>query len=240
MIALQGCVLGIQPDNLKRPDSVTCIEVLESIDAHETYGLLRFDWTTRLVQGPYISEREDADGTYYRAPPGGIYLGRDDLASKPPIPLLPRIFDGGIWIPRSPDKPPRVYTYNSTQEATIVPPPDGASCTNAVTVPDSQGIGVNPVAFAIGGALGGAAGGTIARTSTPNNSISYGQAAGVGAAGGAIGGLIIGALINLDVGRISRRPVSTDPKFVSALEQLRNKIVSVPAGSIAQFTETKP
>lgn len=228
---LCACATGIKPDELQAPEKLTCLDVPQGVEAHEVRGLMKFHWTTRLTPGPYIAEREDINGTYYRAPSGGIYIGRDDLADKPPLAMLPRTFNGGIWVPRDPDKEPHLYTYFSTQEATIVPLPKNASCSNAISVPDPQSKGVSVVAFASGGAIGGATGGAVARAATPNSTMSYGQAAGVGAAGGAIGGMIVAGMINMDVGKIFHQPSSTDPKFLATLKELTRKIVPIQSSS---------
>lgn len=226
-----GCATGIRPSDLTQPEALTCIEIPKGVEAHETKGLLNYQWTTRLVPGPYIAEREDAEGIYYRAPSGGIYIGRDDIADQPPVPFMPRNLEGGIWVPSVPGKFPHLYTYFSTQEANIIPLPENAGCSNAVVVRDPQSKGVSTVAFATGGALGGATGGLIGRAITPNSSMSYGRAAGAGAAGGAIGGLIVAGLINMDVGKIFHHPLSTDLKFVATLEGLARKATPIPAVS---------
>lgn len=230
-VLLGGCATGITPSDLKRPLTLTCIDVPQGVEAREVQGLMKFNWTTKLVSGPYISELEDAEGTYYRAPLGGIYIGRDDLADKPPVPLVPRTFNGGIWIPHVPGKPPRLYTYFSTQEAASAPLPENAGCATAVAMPDPQAQGVSTIAFVTGGAVGGATGGAIARTTNSNSTMSYGQAAGVGAAGGAIGGLVVAGLINMDVGKIFHRPPSTDPQFQAALERMHLAVVRIPPAS---------
>lgn len=224
-----GCATRILPNDLARPEALTCIEVPEGVEAHEIKGPLKKHWTTKLVPGPYISEREDADGTYYRAPPGGIYSVLDEIADKPTPPLMPRIFDGGIWVPRTSGKTPHLYIYYSTQDATIIPLPDSSNCSSAVSVPDPESMGVNTVAFVTGGALGGATGGATARATVPNASVSYGQATGGGAIAGAVSGLIVAGLINMDVGKITHLSLSTDPKFVAALEELALKVVPIPA-----------
>lgn len=228
-VLLGGCATGVQPSDLKKPVALTCIEVPKGIEAREVRGAMKFNWTTRLVSGPYIAELEDEEGTYYRAPLGGIYIGRDDLADKPPAPLMPRTFNGGVWIPRVPGKTPHLYSYFSTQEAASVPLPENASCATAITVPDPQAQGVSTVAFAAGGAVGGAAGGAVARATTSSGSMSYGQAMGTGAVGGAIGGAVVAGLINMDVGKIFHHPSSTDPQFQAALERMPQTVVKIPA-----------
>lgn len=227
LIFLGGCATVVQPTDLKQPVSPTCIQVPDGVEARELKGLLDYKWTTRLAGGPYIAEWEDSEGTYFRAPPGGIYIGRDDLADKPPIPLMPRHFDGGIWIPRQAAKPVNVYTYFSTEEAHVAPAPAGARCDTAVLLPASQAKGVSKVAFSTGGAIGGAAGGVVGRSMSSNSSLTYGQAAGIGAAGGAIGGFIVASLINMDVGKIYVQPQSKDPQFLTALERLRINIATL-------------
>lgn len=224
-LTLAGCATVIKPTDLAKPASSSCIQVPQGVEAHEVKGLLNFKWTTRLASGPYIAERENAEGTFYRAPPGGVYIGRDDIADQAPIPLLPRQFDGGIWLPRDPKAPSRIYTYFSTQEAEIVPVPSGATCDVAVLVPDPQAKGVSVVAFATGGAIGGAAGAVVGRSMNSHSGMSYGQAAGAGVAGGLIGGAIIASLINLDVGKINLMPLNKDPAFQSTLDQLRGSVV---------------
>lgn len=227
---LAGCgTTPINPADLKRPVALTCIEVPQGMEAHELLGLGKYHWTTRLAPGPYIAEREDADGTYYRAPPGGVYQARDDLANLPPSPLVPRVRDGGIWMPHTQGNLPHVYTYYSTQEAPVVALPEKASCATAVSLSDPKSKGVNTVAFATGGALGGATGGAVATAVTRNTSASSGQAVGAGAAGGAIAGLLVAAMIDMDVGKIFHHPVSNDPKFMAALQELSHSAAPIPA-----------
>lgn len=225
---LTGC-MGIRPESLAKPEKLTCIQVLPGTEAHETRGLLDVKVTTRLTPGPYFSERQDAEGTYYRAPPGGIYIGADAGADKPNTGPVPRIQDGGIWLPRTPGKSPHLYTFSSIGDSTIIPVPDNASCATAMSIPDPQSKGVNAVAFATGGAIGGAAGGLIARSTSPGKAMSYGQAAGTGLVGGALGGLVVAGLINMDIGTINHLSVSTDPTFQAALEKLAPTVTAVPA-----------
>ncbi|WP_141218206.1 hypothetical protein [Bordetella genomosp. 11] len=196
----------------------------EGLEGHDTRGIFDIEWTTKVAAGPYISEFEDAGGTYYRAPPGGLYFAMTNNS-----PVDPTTYDGGIWVPRDHATPPVFYTYYSTANAVVAPLPTGASCANAVLVPSPQGTGADTVAFATGGAIGGAAGGAIGRGIAHSASMSYGQAAGAGAAGGAIGGLIVAALINMDVGKIFYRPMPNDPAFIQKLTQLTKEAKPIPS-----------
>ena len=227
-MVLTGCA-GVRPKSLAKPEKLSCIQVLPGTEAHEVRGLFDVKVTTRLTPGPYFSERQDAEGTYYRAPAGGIYFGADATADQPNKSLVPRVMDGGIWLPRVPGKSPHLYTFFSTSDSTIIPVPDNASCATAVFIPDPQSQGVDAVAFATGGAIGGAAGGAIARSAAPGKTMSFGQAAGTGLVGGALGGLLVAGLINMDIGKINHHPVATDPKFQAALEKLLPTVTDVPA-----------
>lgn len=229
---LGGCATPIDPKEMKAPGQVSCIEVPKGVEAHEIRGLLSVHWTIRVSPGPYISEYEDAQGTYYRAPPGGIYYVRDGTEDKPEALFTHMTHDGGIWMPHDAAKPPHLYQYFSTRSAPVVPLPDGLSCANAVYVRDPDSKGVDTVVLATSFTAGGAAGGMLARAAVPNSSLSYGQAAGAGAAGGLIAGLIISSIINEDVGKIVHGSESTDPAFVAALQRLGKSAVPLRRASI--------
>jgi hypothetical protein len=225
---LAGCATAIKPDDLKRPVQVTCITIPPGTEAHESRGLQNAAWTTRLSPGPYIAEYGDAEGMFYRAPPGGIYVGRDDMADRPSNLLTHMTYDGGIWVPHDGAVAPHLYIYFSTKSAEMIPLPAEASCSNAVLIRGVDAKGVSVVAFTGAGAIGGTAGGLIGRSINHSSPYGYGQAAGVGLAAGAIGGLIISELIDMDVGKIVHQPVSTDPKFVRAIADAAQNPVSVP------------
>ncbi len=234
LFLLGGCATIVTPDSLKRPDVITCIQNPNQLETYEFKGLLKYKWVTRVQKGPYISEYEDADGTYYRAPSGGIYFFPEEWAKNPSTPFMPRIYDGGIWVPKDVKGSPHIYTYISTQDGIKKTMPEGATCNSASLVSRPESQGVSTVAFALGGALGGAVGGVTANSVSNGSGVSYGQAAGVGAAGGLIGGVVVAALINMDVGKIVHQPVSTDQQFIEALKELAKNMI--PLSSL----DTKP
>lgn len=231
MVFIAGCTNSVKPNSLKPPEIVTCIQVPSGIVSHDERGLLNIKWTTRLQAGPYIAELEDAEGIYYRAPAGGIYMVMDDLADKPHVEFNPKNHDGGIWVSRNSAITPRVYIYNSTDEATVIPAPEDANCNKAVFVRDPVSKGVSVVEFGAGGAVGGAIGGVIGHSVTNNSSISYGQAAGVGVASGAIAGVIIATIINMDIGKIFIQPSSTNAAFIKELDNLAKAAVPIKESS---------
>ena len=214
-VLLSGCATAVAPEDLQVPAQLTCFELATPISYSEERGLLKITWVTRLERGPYVAEREDAAGTFFRAPPGGVSFARPDSLNKPASVLTHGTHDGGIWIPRDPTVPPHLYTYFSTEAAKPVIPPPEANCSNVGVVRDPKTRGVSVVAYGVGGAAGGAMGGVMARSSATG--MSYGQAAGVGAAGGLIGGVIVAALINMDVGKITQGPPEKDAGFVAAI-----------------------
>lgn len=219
----------VKPDKLFLPRELTCIDIPAGLDAHDIKGLLKIHWTTRVLPGPYVAEREDASGTYYRAPPGGIQYIQDGTEDKPASLFTHMAYDGGIWVPRDASLPPHLYTYFSTRSAPVVPLPEGATCATATFAEDPKTKGVSLAAFAAGGAVAGATGTAVARSTVNNGSMSYGQAAGAGAAGGLLGGLIVAAIINNDVGKIVNQPLSKDTKFVTELrEVVKNRIAIHP------------
>ncbi|TDR76608.1 hypothetical protein [Paludibacterium purpuratum] len=230
---LSGCATEINPSQLTTPRPLTCIEVPKGVEAHWEDGLFKDKWTIKLADGPYISELEDENGVYYRAPVGGLYFMQDELANKPSTPFMHKNHDGGIFIPKSPGKKPLIYQYFSTTEPTFTPAPSGASCSNAYFPPDSKSTGVNTVAFATAGALGGATGGLASRSVSNSNSISYGQAAGYGAVGGAIGGAIVSQIINSSIGHIFMLPDNKDKNFNKYISEITNHINTLP------ITQTK-
>jgi hypothetical protein len=230
-ILLVGCTSPqtiVRTETLRRPASPTCIEVSSDLEARvKRQGIRDFYFITRLARGPYVAELEDAEGTYYRAPPGGLYLTTED-AEKKPVLQITNYNDGGIWIPRASGNSSHIYMYISNQGAAYVPTPSNTSCATAFSVSDPKIQGLNTVAFAVDGAVGGAIGGAIAKVASKGGSMSFGQAVGTGAVGGAVGGLIVAELANMDVGKITHFPMTGDPAFVTLLDALSSKIVPIP------------
>ena len=171
-----------------------------------------------LEKGPYIAEKEDANGTYYRAPPGalsrGPYMawGQGGYHDNP----------GGFWVPHNHDESPRIYLYRiEAASPAIQNPVDYGDCSSYSYAEDPKTKGIDLVSLSVGGALGGA----TARMAAPGSRISYGQAA----VGSAAGMLIVGAIINADVGKIyfDVVPLSqgTGPQFATKLKELADQAV---------------
>ena len=62
----------------------------------------------RLERGPYLAEKQDSQGTYYRAPPGGIFVSNSDSG-----PSHGMAYDGGFYVPRNGTRPVMIYYYYS-------------------------------------------------------------------------------------------------------------------------------
>jgi hypothetical protein len=114
-LPLSGWATTVAPSSLRVPAQLTCFDLPTPISYSAQRGLANITWVTRLERGPYVSEYEDAGGTYFRAPPGGLSGARPDLMDKPAGMLTHMNYDGGIWIPRDPTVPPHRYVYFSTE-----------------------------------------------------------------------------------------------------------------------------
>lgn len=126
------------PVGLRAPAQVRCIHLPAALSGIETRGLFKVEWETRLERGPYIAEHEDAEGTYFRAPPGGVYLGPPK--DKPAKGAWQLDRDGGIFVPRDPAAPPQLYWYVTANgiSAAVAVPPATADCSNTRYARDSQ------------------------------------------------------------------------------------------------------
>ena len=232
VLALGGCATVTAPEDLKVPTQLTCFELAAPADYLEDRGPLKVSWETRLERGPYVSEREDAEGVFYRAPPGGVMIVPQSARNPPPNTPVSGVYDGGVWIPRDPAKQPRLYSYFTTVAPTPVVPPPEASCANVQVARNPKTQGVDTIAYTVAGGVGGAVGGAAAR-GVGATGMSYGKAAGVGAAGGAIGGAVVAALINMDVGKIVLRQPEQNADFVRAIREAAAHAVPLHASAAA-------
>lgn len=214
-VSLTGCATTIKTDDLKRPDTISCIDVPEGVESRTTYGLFNVRWITKLVAGPYISEREDANGTYYRGPYEAISVATEG-SDRPAT-----TFDGGIWVPRNGDQPPVLYRYFATKDPASSPP-KGGTCADAMAIGATDAVGVNRVTFSASGIAKTAAdeGFNAGLSAGTAGAFTGGQVTGAGVAGGAVGGLIVAALIQMDVGKITHAGDLSDDNLTDTLMQL--------------------
>jgi hypothetical protein len=228
-----GAVHLIKPKDLQTPAQPSCVNLTGSLFFTQKIGLFKVLSTARLERGPYLSEKSDGRGTFYRAPPGGIRINGNESATDG----NGRTYDGGFYVPDDPTEPVRMYLYGSMLPAAVEAPTAEANCSTAgyVKEPDTQKLSL--VAAGTGGLIGGAAGGTAARSMSPASNTSYGRAAAAGAGGGALGFIIVAAIANADVGKIyfpdSPQP---DADMISKLRTLcAQKVVlkEVPAEQVA-------
>jgi hypothetical protein len=228
IVSLAGCVVAtsglapsanasaIAPQELAVPSRLTCFDLSEPVSFREVRGLLRYEWEVRLERGPYIAEREDAGGTYYRAPPGGLSRARSDAPATPPGVGSHMTWDGGVWIPRDPAVPPHQYFYFTTAAVPPVVPPPESNCSNVEVLRDPSSNGVSAITYGIDGAVAGITAGVVARSAGATGA-SYGKAATTGAVGGALGGALVAAIVNMDVGKIVPTDPDTNAEFVAKI-----------------------
>ncbi|OWQ46365.1 hypothetical protein CDL60_12830 [Roseateles noduli] len=194
----------------------------------EERGLLKYVWETRVERGPYVAEREDAAGTYFRGPQGGVSYARQDALKEPPGLMTHITYNGGIWVPRDPAGTPRLYTYFTTQAVPPVVPPDTATCATVQLVRDPKGQGVDAVTYTTVGVDVGLSS-AFAMQNAGTVPMSTGQAAGAGVAGGIIGGLIISSMINNDLGKIILQGPEKNVAFNDSLRAATARIAPLPA-----------
>jgi hypothetical protein len=214
-LLVAGCAAPLEkPESIAVPAHPTCFSLREALEATELKGLFKIEWRTRLERGAYVAVHENERGTYFRGPPGAVFMYQPKMLDKPSGPLTHLTVNGGVFVPRDGSQP-GVYAYITDQSVEKVTPPVGASCATAVVVRDPVSKGVSVKDYAIYGGAGGALGGVAAHAKVPGSSL--GQTVGVGAAGGAIGMAIVGALINMDLGKIGPHSPTIDPKFNAEL-----------------------
>jgi hypothetical protein len=200
-----------EPPELQVPAQVSCIELSAALSGIETKGLFKVESETRLERGPYISAHEDAEGIYYRAPPGGVYIGPPK--SKPANGAWQVNRDGGIFVPRDAAIPPQLYSYVNdvgTSAATVVPPA-GANCSNTSYVRDP-------------------ATGSVSVASYGGPAESETAAKMVGVAGPGIVGAVLGAVL-LERGEIAKLPQSKNLEFNVKLSEIVRKSVAIKQAS---------
>jgi hypothetical protein len=195
----------VRANKLPQPKKMACLQVKQAISISTTRGLLHIPWNTEIRTGAYISEYEDANGVYYRAPEGAITERRTDLeeSSRAGRTLT---FDGGIYVPNDPAIAPTLYEYYATLSPQTQSAPSDTDCSTLTYTrdPHTQKISVMRTGVAFG--VAAAAGMVTGRYIHPHMHTSYGQSAGVGLAGGLIAGLIIGAIEKSKEGEIVPGP----------------------------------
>lgn len=195
----------VRASKLPSPKKMTCLQVKQAITISTTRGLLHIPWDTELRPGAYISEYEDANGVYYRAPEWAITERRTDENESSRAGRT-MTFDGGIYVSNDPATAPTLYAYYATSSPLPQSAPSDTDCSTFTYTrdPNSQKVSVMRMGIAVG--AGAAAGMVTSRFVHPHVHASYGQAAGVGLAGGLIAGLIIGAIDKSKEGEILPGP----------------------------------
>ena len=214
MIVSHAAVAGsLKPKDLPAPTELTCINVQEPLSFTDHVGWFKEVAIMRFERGPYVSEKSDGKGTFYRAPPGGI-----TIAPKPPRTGKP--FDGGLYVPNDGSAPVRIYLYASNGPAPVEVPPREANCSTVGYVKDPATAKLSIVTIGPGGIDGDAAY-RANRSVTAAGRLSPGQSIVAGAVGGVVAGIIVVALANMDVGKIyfPRTPVP-DTEFLEKLRAL--------------------
>ena len=133
-VVLVGCGHDIRLSDVARPTQLRCLDVPPGLEAQYTASEPPLSFTKRFAAGPYISDGEFADGTFYRAPYGSIYIGRTDQLDQPPRRFSTTIYDGGFWLPNKPGAAPYFYLLFRPDKSTLTAAPAGARCADAIAV----------------------------------------------------------------------------------------------------------
>jgi hypothetical protein len=207
---------------LQTPAQLSCIHLPVALSGIETKGLFKVETETRLERGPYISEGEDAEGTYFRAPLGGVYLGPPK--DKPAKGAWQLNRDGGIFVPRDPSAPPQLYSYvtdNGISAATLVPPA-GADCSNTRYVRDPVTKAVKAVKYT-----------GESPTQTDARQVAVVDVKGVAVQGhGLVGAWLSDFLQGAENGTIVKLPQSRNPDFNTKLKEFARKAVPVETADV--------
>jgi hypothetical protein len=209
---------------LQMPAKLSCIHLPAVLSGIETKGLFKVESETRLERGPYISEAEDAEGTYFRAPAGGVYLGPPK--DKPARGAWQLNRDGGIYVPRDPSAPPQLYWYvveNGNSAATVVPPAE-ADCSNTRYVRD-------PATKAIKSARYPGDGGT-ATEAKKSGTVDIQEK--VSSVHGVAFAMLSDFLQGPENGTIMKLPQSGNPEFNARLKEFARKAVPVEAADVLE------
>ena len=214
-LLLSGCATSQKPESLAVPAQPTCFSLPEPLEATQIAGLLKIEWRTRLERGAYVAVHENERGTYFRGPPGGVFIYQPKMLDKPSGPFTHLTVNGGVFVPRDGSQP-ELYTYITDQSVDKVTPPVGASCATAVVSRDPLSKGAVSVKdYALAGGAAGLGGGIAAHNQVAGSSRA--QTLGLGAAGGAATTAIIASMINMEVGKIGGHAPTIDPKFNAQL-----------------------
>lgn len=231
-ILLTGCATGVKPEEIALPTQITCINLPKPISFSAKYGAMDWVFEVRLERGPYISEREDSEGIYYRAPPGGVFDGREGFMNHSTGVATLGTLDVGIFVPHDPQVDPRLYYYQTVAPIPQQIPPEDMDCSSFVQVKDPLTSKINILNSAATGAVGGALG-RAAISGTSWNKVSYGQAA----AGGAAAGVVISLILNNEIGRIYPGRKIKDGQFSAKLKELAAQVVPVREASFHFISE---
>ena len=225
LLSINGTPAIANPAELQVPSKISCLHLPAALSGTETKGLFKVETETRLERGPYISEREDAEGTYFRAPPGGVYLGPPK--DKPARGAWQLNRDGGIFVPRDLSAPPQLYSYASDEgiSAATVVPPAAADCSNTSYVRDPSTKAVSVAGYAGEGMTQtaarqvGAGGGGIILANVPGSLLG-------GAAGSVLGDFLRNTA---HIGKIAKLPQSKNLEFNAKLSQFARAAVPIKA-----------
>jgi hypothetical protein len=150
-ILLGACGAQIDPASLKSPAAGTVAELPSGYIYLTSPGGI-YDQQTKyeLAAATYVAELESDEGTYFRGPAGCLGMSIATSTNKnQPLNQVSR-FEGGIFVPRSPDKPARIYYYQLLGASEPAP---GTTSAIAQRAAPAAGVGAGGVGAGLGGGI---------------------------------------------------------------------------------------
>jgi hypothetical protein len=150
-ILLSACGAQIDPASLKPPAAGTVAELTGGYVYLTRPGGI-YDQQTKyeLTAASYVAELESDEGTYFRGPAGCLGMSISTSTNKnQPLNQVSR-FEGGVFVPRSPDKPARIYYY---QLLGASDPSPGTTPAIAQRSAPTAGVGAGAVGAGMGGGI---------------------------------------------------------------------------------------
>lgn len=149
LTTLSACVSGPRFEDLSKPTEARCIDLPNGISYKISRGIGGIaEWEDGLVPARYKLVAESSEGHYFEAPGKPFWQTRTDIKTKY------FIARGGIFIPKTSAKTPRIYIYTQAQPETT-DSIDNYIAANYTNNPASPGYNTSSgvVGTAVGGAL---------------------------------------------------------------------------------------
>lgn len=108
---LSGC--SVAPTSLRKPDIIETIRLTEGISAVTIIRLSGVRCEEGALPGVYTGSGADDEGTYF------FGEGRSVWNTNSILQKVPRLYKGGIFLPKDPGRAPSFFFFNELEEHTV-------------------------------------------------------------------------------------------------------------------------